>query len=175
MAIGHSTNYRRGRNHYRFSHGGSCGKRDRLYKIWQSLKNRCLNSNNSSFAHYGAKGVTVCVEWRDDYVKFRDWAFANGYSDELSIDRKDNDGPYSPGNCRWATRSQQMANRRFRNSLSQFRGVTPQGQRWVARISHGGVCRYLGLYLTEELAARAYDAAAKQLHGEFAILNFPDD
>jgi len=78
----------------------------RLYRIWCHTKTRSRYRPS-----YLARGVTVCPEWQT-FEPFRDWALANGYRDDLSIDRIDNDGPYTPTNCRWATDAQQRRNMR---------------------------------------------------------------
>ncbi len=81
----------------------------RLYRIWSGMRNRCANANNHAFSRYGARGICVCAEWHQ-FEHFRDWAMANGYADDLTIDRINNDGHYEPGNCRWATHAQQVRN-----------------------------------------------------------------
>ncbi len=75
----------------------------RLHRIWKAMKARCLNPKTRKFPVYGGRGITVCEEWKCDFVSFRDWSLANGYSEELEIDRRNNDLGYSPENCRWVT------------------------------------------------------------------------
>lgn len=84
--------------------------KSRLYKIWGDMLSRCRNPKSDGYYLYGAKGISVCDEWKD-FQKFRDWAMANGYADNLSIDRKDGSKGYSPDNCRWATPQEQTDNR----------------------------------------------------------------
>ena len=87
----------------------------KLYRIWDAIKQRCYNPNSKQFKDYGGRGITVCDEWRNNSLAFRKWALASGYREILQIDRIDNDKGYSPGNCRFVTRKEQMRNRR--NSL----------------------------------------------------------
>ena len=103
----------------------------RLYNIWRGVKARCLNPNSKYYDRYGGRGITIHQEWVDSFEVFMEWSMANGYRDDLTLDRKDNDGPYSPANCRWATMKEQANNRRS-NRLVTFNGQTKTVAQWAA-------------------------------------------
>ena len=84
----------------------------RLYRIWVAMKQRCHNMKCVSYRFYGALGIAVCQEWFDSFESFRDWALANGYADNLTIERSDNSKGYSPENCTWIPLSEQSKNKR---------------------------------------------------------------
>lgn len=95
----------------------------RLYRCWQSIKSRCFNPNAKAYKWYGARGITMCGEWVNSFHSFRDWSFANGYAENLEIDRIDNDGNYSPDNCRWVTHKENCNNRIRKTQGSLADGV----------------------------------------------------
>ena len=97
----------------------------RLNRIWSSIKDRTLNSKQKQYNDYGGRGITICDEWKNDFMSFYNWAMENGYSDELSIDRIDNEGSYYPENCRWTTSIIQNRNQRIRkDNKTGYKGVS---------------------------------------------------
>ena len=100
---------------------GLSSENKRLYKIWKEMRYRCNNPQNKSFPRYGGRGIKVCEEWNDSFVPFYKWAISNGYKEDiaksgrnrLSIDCIDNDGDYSPENCRWVDDYIQSRNKRI--------------------------------------------------------------
>lgn len=141
---------RKGAQNTQYAHGGHA---TRLYHVWHGMKSRCLNKSGKDYPRYGGRGITICDEWRGSFVAFRDWALANGYRDDLSIDRKDNDGPYAPWNCQWTTTVQQANNRRCTVEIS-VNGETLPLADWARKlgVSLGTLyCRYRKGWTPEEI------------------------
>lgn len=128
----------------RKNHTSSCGcvhcesirthgeSKTRLYRIWMLMKRRCYNPKDSRYNRYGARGIEVCHEWLERFETFRDWSLENGYHDDLTLDRKNNDGNYTPENCRWSTTKEQQ-NNTSRNRLITFNCETLTIPQWEER------------------------------------------
>ncbi len=95
----------------------------RLYGIWTKMVQRTTNEKDERYEDYGGRGITMCEEWRKSFEAFKMWAVENGYAENLTIDRINNDRGYSPDNCRWVTKKVQMRNTRRTHFLT-FRGET---------------------------------------------------
>lgn len=133
-------------SHIRSGHTKSCGCRrvyvtgevhrkhgetkSRLYCVWQKMRSRCRRTSDKSFDRYGGRGIQVCEEWARSFEAFAKWAHENGYAENLSIDRIDNDKGYSPDNCRW-TDSTEQANNRRSNRLITHNGQTKTLAQWA--------------------------------------------
>lgn len=116
-------------NRSRATHGDSRkSHRNRLYTIWANIMQRCKNPKNSSYKYYGDRGIRICEQW-ERYEEFKSWALADGYSDELTIDRTDFDGDYCPENCRWISIQEQQNNKRTNHSLT-YNGKTMSVAQW---------------------------------------------
>lgn len=87
----------------------------RLYRTWINMKSRCYTPSSSHFKYYGGKGIKVCDEWKNNFLNFYNWSIKNGYKENLTIDRIDNNKNYEPNNCRWAT--YQMQNDNLPNAI----------------------------------------------------------
>ncbi len=137
------------------------GKRyTRLYTIWCSMKSRCNDSENE---YYGGRGITYCDEW-EDFEPFYRWAMANGYNDELSIDRIDSNGNYEPSNCRWVDSTTQSINRRVKStSTTGITGVNETlDNTYVAKITVDGNTIRLGTFKNIEDAIKARKKAEEK-------------
>lgn len=110
------------------------GKNDRLYNVWNGMKDGCHNEKSKFYNRYGGRGIKVCDEWSYSYPNFKDWAMNHGYDPcaakgKCTIERLNNDGDYSPDNCIWATSKVQCNNRSSNHSISAL-GETHTISEW---------------------------------------------
>lgn len=112
-------------NKLRKTHGDT---KTRLYSIWRHMKERCQKDYNTNSKSYKGRGITVCQEW-ENYETFKEWAINNGYFENLSIDKINNDLGYFPDNCRW-TDSITQANNKRTNHLITINGETKTAKEW---------------------------------------------
>lgn len=127
-------------------HAWHGGKPTRLYHIWIGMRRRCglLKGDSQKEKYWHGRGITITPEWAESFPPFRDWALENGYRDDLTIDRIENDGPYAPSNCRWATVQEQNRNTRS-NRLITLDGRTQPLIAWAEErgLSYGAVFQRL--------------------------------
>jgi hypothetical protein len=114
----------------------------RLLHIWDTMKARCYRPNSKDFKNYGARGIQICEEWKNNFFVFYEWARENGYEDHLTIDRINVNGNYEPANCQWATTKQQGNNTRVNRNItiggetktiaewSEVAGISPKALRY---------------------------------------------
>lgn len=122
--------------------------KSRLYNTWLSMNSRCSWPGHPSYKNYGGRGIRVCVAWRNPhgYGAFKKWALANGYSDDLTIERKDVNKGYSPANCTWVTHAVQA-----RNLRKTIRVTTEAGEMCLA-----AAARYYNVVTPKQAHNRVY-------------------
>lgn len=142
----------------------------RLYAIWVDMKNRCHNKNVKAYKNYGGRGIAVCSEWSNNFIAFHDWAISNGYNDNLTIDRINNDGDYEPNNCRWADCNIQSFNKRGKNLRKYGNNgisITPSGK-YRATIALNGKNIHIGIFTTLKDAINARKSAELKYYKELS-------
>lgn len=115
---------------WRKTHGMS---KTRIYREWVNMKSRC-KYDTPNRKYYVDKGISVCEEWKDSFENFKDWAFANGYAENLTLDRIDCNKDYSPSNCRWVTPREQ-SNNMGRNKIIVYKGRENTLSNWCSELS----------------------------------------
>lgn len=128
LKSGASTNCGCGRikNHYR-THGLT---KHPLYRVWQRIKGCTSSPSHQDYAHYGGRGIQMCVDWQNDFQSFYDWCMSHGWEKGLEIDRIDTNGNYEPSNCRFTDRVGQMSNTR-KTRLVTYNGKTQSVAQWA--------------------------------------------
>ena len=132
----------------------------KLYRVLASMISRCHNKKDKGYKEYGARGIIVCDEWKNNYSVFKEWSVSNGYSEGLSIDRIDNDRSYEPNNCRWVEEIIQHRNTRLLKSTntSGYRGVSKKNGKFQSRICVNYERIHLGTFDYPYTAGYAYDS-----------------
>lgn len=131
--------------------------RTKLYHVWISMKQRCVNKNSCNYHRYGYKGIKVCKEWYNDFMEFKKWSDRNGYKEGLTIDRIDNNGNYEPSNCRWTTHIIQSTNlSQLKTNKSGYKGVSwaKNIKEWICIISINNKSKRIGRYKTQKEAVK---------------------
>jgi len=146
-----------------------CRSKTSAHCRWTSMKNRCNNPKAHQYRDWGGRGIEVCEEWQHDFVAYETYILSlpNAFKPGYSLDRKDNDGNYKPGNMRWATRSTQSINKRIaNNNTSGHKGVywTKQVSKWRVSISVGGKLKHLGYFFDKDEAIKARQLAEKEYY-----------
>lgn len=100
----------------------------RMYQIWAHMKYRCNTPSHKQYGDYGGRGISYDPSW-NVFVNFYEWSINNGYEEDLTLDRIDNNLDYSPLNCRWVTKAFQNRNRRYNYSIT-IDGETKTAQEW---------------------------------------------
>ena len=139
-------------NRVGYKHGLSFS---RIYRIWVNMRERVDNKSNKRYYSYGDRGINIFSPWRD-FILFKDWALSNGYADNLTIDRIDNDKDYCPDNCRWVTQQVNSKNRR----ILPMTGIRKRRVGWQVRGKNTQIC--LGTFASLEVAIKVRDNYAQK-------------
>lgn len=108
-------------------------KNKHLRGIFRKMVDRCTSPKSKDFKRYGKRGIYVCDEWMQNPAKFEQWSLSHGYLKGLTIDRKNNDGPYAPWNCRWVT-AEYNAKYKSTTNLYSVDDITDSGRGWAKRL-----------------------------------------
>ena len=139
-----------------------------LYDRWKHIRQRCNNPRARQYPNYGGRGITVCEEW-NSFEVFRRWALSNGYRPHLQIDRIDNDGPYSPENCRWTTLTENLRNNRHVHYVEAFgerKALSAWAEDLRCQVSYWTLKRRLAEGWSSEEAITKRSGPAPDLVGE---------
>lgn len=135
---------------------GAWARNHKLFDVWHAMIARCEDPRARAYAYYGGRGICVAAEWHDPHA-FIDWALAHGWEPGLDLDRIDNDGPYSPANCRFISHRANLLNQR-RNRYLELLGQRKTVMEWshITGISHGTLYGWVSKYGERETERRIY-------------------
>jgi hypothetical protein len=127
----------------------------RIHHVWRGMKQRCYNPSHTNYYNYGGRGITICQEWLTNSQAFTQWALVNGYAADLTIERLDVDGNYTPDNCTWITQHDQSRHRRNNRLLTAF-GETKCLRDWSidprCQVRHAGLLKRIQKGMDAETA-----------------------
>ena len=142
-----------------YKHGYSGrGNTHILYTTWLNIKARCNNKKNPRYSDYGVRGISVCDEWESQAEVFISWCLANNWSQNLQIDRINNDGNYEPKNCRFITIKEQQSNKRKRKDSGKYPDVRKHNNKYKAVITANSKKTHIGMYSNPIDASVARDS-----------------
>lgn len=147
----------------------------RLYRVYHGMVDRCCDVNNKSYKDYGGRGITICDQWLNEKISFFEWACNNGYTDDLTIERKNVNGNYEPSNCTFIPNEEQALNRRTRiDNKSGHIGISKRNKsgKWIVRVTINKKRIYLGEYELLKDAVSAKETAENQFN-EINAVAFP--
>lgn len=142
------------------------GCKDRLYRVWAGMKDRCYNEGNPFYRHYGGRGITVCDEWKNDYANFRECAMSNGYDSsakhgKCTLDRIDVNENYCPENCRWVSQKVQANNKRY-NLKIEYQGTIKTLSEWADYLGFTYGALYARIYECGWTIEKAFTTEVKK-------------
>lgn len=138
-----------------------------LHRVWNGMKQRCNNPNDSNYDRYGARGIAVCAEWQNSFEDFYNWCIANGWTKGLQIDRKNNNGNYEPSNCRCVTAKINSCNKRNNINIT-YKGETKALQQWCDHLNINRGTMIDRLYVNNWSVDKAFTTPVRPIKRAYA-------